>query len=210
MKNLKLIYICLSMFLGIVNFSCQHWDGETVVEGQVVDWDTGQAIPGATLKMYSHPSSSWWTWIDTKELEKQANQSGNFSFRFEADEGKSYTLQPFISKGSYTIEGEYFFLEMGKNNKKLKLKIRNPAWVKIKLTNQLPKDTIWLTIMPLNKMSNFQVDKLMRDTTIYALVAGLETRQIDWSYTSSRGAYVTGSKQINYPNPDTVFLEINY
>ncbi len=205
---MRKIILLVFAFVGLAISSCKRLDGETVVEGQVVDGHTGEPIPNAIVGVYVNTSNAMWGGY-TKDFEKQADEKGNFSFRFEGDGSKEYQLRASTSKGGSPFPNETVYLRQGRNNKNLKLKLQSPAWLKVKFINQLPKDTIWIYFTSF-EVRDYNIHMLTRDTTVIGLFSGNETRQVQWEYISSKGQKVKESKQIYFPNSDTVSLEINY
>jgi hypothetical protein len=145
MGNLR--YFLAVIFLqvaGIVLSSCERLDGETVVEGKVVDRHTGEAIPNAIVVVHSGKNSSGnaGAAYNTFEFEKQADEKGNFAFRFEGEGDRRYVLQAYKTPGYFTAWDDAASLEEGRNNKKLKIKMQAPAWVRVKFINVPPKDLV--------------------------------------------------------------------
>lgn len=142
MKNLNFLQLTFLLLLFLLNSSCKRLDGETIVEGKVVDRNTGAHVPNARLVLFSSDGRSVGGAYNTVELEKQADGDGNFSFSFNGKSSKNYALRAFTDLGHFTEWTEAAYLEEGRNNKKLKLKVHSPAWVKVKLVNVPPKNQI--------------------------------------------------------------------
>ena len=140
MKQQLTLLICLLLLTCIC--SCKRLDGETLVEGQVVDRHTGDPIPDATLVMFSGKKSSSSAAYNTVEFEKQTDSNGKFEFKFDSDGSKTYVLRAFKDPGYYTAWDDAAYLDEGRNNKKIKLKTQAPAWVKVKLVNVSPLDIV--------------------------------------------------------------------
>jgi hypothetical protein len=195
--------------------SCKRLDGETLVEGQVVDRHTGEAIPNARLVMFSRISRSSGGAYNTIEFERLTDSKGNFSFKFESDGSKSYVLRAFKDPGYYTIWDEAAHLDEGRNNKRLKLKMQAPAWVRVKLVNVPPKDIVArLHLRGFSDLINGQdyvtFYSFNRDTTFVRMIPGNVERLFVFSIRDIAGNTIETNPSAYFPALDTTDLIIHY
>ncbi|MBK0404442.1 carboxypeptidase regulatory-like domain-containing protein [Adhaeribacter sp. BT258] len=208
-------------FLILLFCSCERLDGETVVEGKVVDRHTGDAIPNATVVVHSGKISNGFTGgaYNTFEFEKQADNKGNFAFRFEGKGDRNYVLRAFKDPGYYTAFDDAAYLEEGRNNKKLKIKMQAPAWVRVKLVNTPPKDVVQVFYMQgfsdmINGEQGSIFYRLHRDTIFVRMVMGNRETTFLVDIDTVGNSQVENMIRLNplayFPALDTTNLVIHY
>jgi hypothetical protein len=157
--------LAVLLFLLPLLFSCKRPDGDTLIEGQVVDKITGQPVPNSTLSLYrSTGSSSTLTSGFTLEKEYPTDGSGKFGFQYEGSKGESYYLRAWDNQGAETIWDDMVPVEEGRNNKKLKVKLLAPCWVKVNIVDVPPKDSLSYLIV-----SGFTLDNGLQSMEFYNL-----------------------------------------
>jgi hypothetical protein len=204
MRNL---FILLCAALGFAFTSCKRLDGETVVEGQLIDRDTGQAVKSKG-KIAVFAASSGYRFL----FEKETDTNGKFAFRFEAED--DCILRGFTDQGYSTTWSDGVELKEGHNNKNLKVKMRAPAWVKFKLINQPPLDTvpvIYIQGFNSDQYGNFSaaIYKLSQDTSFTKEISANETRTITWYFSRNVGME-RYEKDLIFPPLDTVEVVIPF
>ena len=125
-------------------------EGRTVIEGQVVDSHTEQAVGPAEVRLHaSSGSSSAYSPVDEW---RATDAQGHFSFSFDADGDQRYILMASSPRGasayatSPTIKG-------GRKNKGVRVPVQAPAWVRLHLRDLPPRSdaanvAVWGNIQP--------------------------------------------------------------
>jgi hypothetical protein len=202
-------YYFLLFYTGIILLFCAgcRIDGETLVEGQIVDRDTGDAVK-TKGKVAVFDAGGGYKFL----FEKETDANGKFAFIFETD--GDCILRGFTQQGYSTTWSDGEELKEGRNNKNLKVKMRAPAWVKYKLVNQPPLDTVSkLYVSGFNTDINGQqyvnFYNLSSDTSLIKEISANEERSITWYY-YEKGIMIKEAKKIIFPPLDTVEVVINY
>lgn len=208
MRN-KLILVC--GFLLLVLSSGCRLDGETLVEGKIVDQHTGQPIGNGYVVVYSaNKGGNSYGYL----TEKGTDTGGRFAFTFEGN--GDMILRGFTDKGYFSDwEEGAVKLKSGRSNKDLKVKMLAPAWVKVKLVNVPP-----LEVAPLigvggfcpdeNGQSSVQMFYIKSDTTFTKRIIAHLERGIAWVIRAQDGTDTKYSTQVNAASLDTVELRIEY
>lgn len=187
--------------------ACKRLDGETVVEGQLIDKSTGNAVKSKG-KVAVYNAGKGYSFL----FEKETDDNGKFSFRFEGE--GDYVLRGYTRQGYYTNWSDAVELKEGHNNKYLKVKMLAPAWVKFRLVNQPPLDTV-----PVIHIQNFNTDEngqfsislynQSKDTSFVKGVTGNESRTIVWYFYRLSGPE-TIRREFYFPSLDTTEVVILY
>ncbi len=204
-----------SLLLSLVSLltltTCKRLDGDTLCEGTVVDRHTSARIANATVGVYVEGSSGGGLGggYVLKE-EHQADASGNFAFQI-SDDAKSMLLLASNSQGYYTIYQEGIYLLGGKNNKKLVLKAQAPAWLRVHIIDQAPRDTAVIGFG--GSLPSTGTGVISGDTTLIIPVQGNTSQYAHWRIDyGNRYSYppVFGNQDIYCPGLDTTSLQVTY
>ena len=215
MKKRLTFFLYLSLAL-LAGSSCtKDDDGDTVVEGQVVDRHTGAPVPNATVTVYSSDGSSAGGAYNGREFDKQADGNGNFSFSFAASSKKDYALRAFKDPGYYTAWTDAAYLSNNGSNKKLKVKMQAPAWVRVKLINKPPLDPISnFYIQSFSEMIAGQdyidIYDIKGDTSFVRLIQGNTQRTFLSEIKNMDGSTIRSNPSAYFPALDTTDLVITY
>ena len=210
-------HLTLFLYLGLLvlgGTSCSRSDsGTTVVEGQVVDLHTGQPVADAAVTVYSRRKEG--SAYNGVEFDKQTDGNGKFSFSFEAESGKSYAALGHKAPGYYTPWTDAAYLHSGQSNKKLKLKMQAPAWVRVKLVNVPPMDTIRsFYIQSFSDMIDGQVSATLlninHDTSFIRMVEGNMQNTFLCNIIETNGNDKLFNPTSYFPALDTTDLIISY
>lgn len=124
--------------MGLTGCSLFDYEGPTVVEGQVVDSRTGQAVGPAQVQLmqnkrggFSSAYSVAGDWLDT-------DAQGRFDFRFDADDARNYILMARSARGNSQYIGAPE-LKGGRKNKDVRVRVDAPAWVRVHLLDVPPR-----------------------------------------------------------------------
>ncbi len=203
-----------SLLLSLVSLltltTCKRLDGDTLCEGTVVDRHTSARIANATVGVYVGGSSGGGLGggYVLKE-EHQADASGNFAFQIN-DDAKSMLLLASNSQGYYTIYQEGIYLSGGKNNKKLVLKAQAPAWLRVHIIDQAPRDTAAISLWGFNPNGTGTGALNGRDTVLVVPVQGNVTSQVYWQINRIHHPLTYGNQDIYCPGLDTTSLQVAY
>jgi hypothetical protein len=202
------------LLLALSNTSCNPLDGTTMVEGQVVDKYSGQGISNATVGVYSAGSSSMGG-FSHKELEKQADSKGNFSFSFESEDERDYVLIASEENSYASNNADPLFLKEDRNNKKLKLKMEPYAWVRVKFVNTPPKDMVAELFLQsyldqINGENYTAINYATRDTVFVRKVQGNKEHQFLYLIRDLAGNSSKTNPTLYFPALDTTDLILNY
>jgi hypothetical protein len=209
MKNSRLaslLTVCATLFFGIA--SCERSSsGLTVVEGQVVERSNGKAVPDAYVQLYQ-PGKSFSSGYSKVGDPLKTDGNGNFSFSYDAETESSNLLMGYSDKGHYSDWQEAPNLSSGRKNKDVKVKVYAPAWVKIKLIDELPKSRVWISIWGYNERGDFLT--LPSDTVFYrSAIADFQDR-VTWDITDEQAVKTRYYKDFKVAGMDTVTIEIKF
>lgn len=122
---------------GLAGCSLFDYEGRTVVQGQVVDSRTGQAVGPAQVQVMQNKRggfSSAYTaagdWLDT-------DAQGRFDFTFDADDAQNYILMARSARGNSQYAGAPE-LKGGRKNKGVRVPVDAPAWLRVHLLDVPP------------------------------------------------------------------------
>ena len=133
MRNYRL-FLC-SLYILIFSYGCRL-DGDTLVEGKVVDAFSGQPVPNAWVSVFGHSRTSgnssiigWGSGgVMYKFLgEGHADNKGRFNFQVDGNEADGpFELRAGLLQGNYlgyTVDNE---IKKSRNNKDLVIKFKQP------------------------------------------------------------------------------------
>jgi hypothetical protein len=201
-----LLVVCLLAFT-----SCRL-DGETLVEGQIVDEHTGKPVGDGYVVVFGASSggySSSYGYV----AEGKTDSKGRFGFTFEGS--GDMVLRGFTEQGYYSDWQEGAVdLKSGRNNKGLKVEMMAPAWVKVKLVNVQPQDTspyiyVW-GFTPQNGQMGYGFTYINTDTSFVKMISANENRTISWGIRAQDGTDTEYHKGVIAPSLDTTVLRLEY
>ena len=138
MFKIQLSLVLALLCAGLTGCSLFDYEGQTVVEGQVVDSRTGQAVGPAQVQVmhnkrggFSSAYSSTGEWLDT-------DAQGHFAFSFDADDEQNYILMARSTRGNSQYIGAPE-LKGGRKNKDVQVKVDSPAWLRVHLRDVPPR-----------------------------------------------------------------------
>lgn len=208
MKNIR--SALLSLVFGIAFLavsSCKRNDGPTVVEGQVVERISGKAVPDAYVQLYQ-PGKGFSSGYSKVGDPYKTDGNGKFSFTYDAETESSYLLMGYSQKGHHTDWQEAPNLRSGGKNKDVKVKVHAPAWLKIKLTDELPKSRVWIRVGGFNGQSAFLT--LPSDTVFYRFTRADFAQKANWDITNEMGIKTTYFQDYYVTGLDTLTVEIKF
>lgn len=182
-------------------------EGRTVIEGQVVDSHTEQAVGPAEVRLHaSSGSSSAYSPVDEW---RATDAQGHFSFSFDADGDQRYILMASSPRGasayatSPTIKG-------GRKNKGVRVPVQAPAWVRLHLRDLPPR----------SDAANISVGGALDKSFTIAPPLDTVLVQLSWPYTANtivwqlRGGRTNDNDEHRIPftvaGMDTVTVDITY
>ena len=144
--NIKNGDLFLGMLLLLAQFSCKknRWEGPTLVYGQVLNGVTWQAVPDAEVFLVSRDRGCM-SALCYKTLDyTRADAEGNFSFHFDAEDGRTYELRARAGDNFLESASWPYFTGGGKQRKDVVLEPYGT--IGLELINEPPKDTISIYI----------------------------------------------------------------
>lgn len=225
MRNVLSILFMMILF-PISGCGLVDWlDGQTIVDGQVINAYSGKPVPYSWVAVYgtlpSKGSSSimgWGSGGPSQSLvrQKQTDENGKFSFRFESDKEPLFILAGIKQDEYFNSLTEENVLKADKKNN-IKVKFKQPWPIKFVLKDIPPRTKMMVTIpykyqgtfYPAFEENYFDI----RDTTLYStLRPSIQNYPISYSLTDyTTGAYQRVTVFVNFPvAEDTIKVEINY
>ena len=205
MKNLWVLLLLAGLW------GCKRLDGDTLCEGTVVDKHTNARVAYATVAVSEPGSSGGLGGGYTVKEEHQADASGNFSFQINS-ESEGMLLQAYTSQGYYTPFQEGIRLRGGKNNKKLVLPAQAPAWLRVHIVDQAPRDTAVIGLFGFAPTST-GTGRITGDTTLIIPTQGNTTTRVQWKINYfNRYAHPLeyGDQTMYCSGLDTTTLQVTY
>lgn len=193
----------------LTTIACKRLDGDTVCEGTVVDRTTNNRVPNATVGVYQSGTSRGGLGggYALKE-EHQADAWGNFSFRIDSD-NEDMILRASTPLGYETIWQEAIYLRGGRNNKKLVLKAQPPAWLRVQIIDQAPRDTAVINFFGFAPVST-GTGLIIGDKTLIIPTQGNTTAHVAWKINRFNQPLEHGNKDVYCPGLDTTDLQVIY
>ena len=185
--------------------SCAKDSGSTLVEGQVVDSQSGQPVGDVTVQVERAGQGGGFTATGPSY---PTDAQGRFSFRFEAQAQPTYIVRASSPLGYFTDWIKAPELKAGRKNQNLRVPVLAPAWVRLQLVDEPPKSRVTIAITGYEG-SGTQLN-FPRDTTfIRPVFAGL-TKEIYWLIRDENGKPTEASQKINPSALDTVTVRIPF
>jgi hypothetical protein len=116
-------FLLIVLLMTVLLTACEQldWEGHTLVAGQVIDINSRQPIPNATVLLNSKPNLSAEPTVVFQSY--QADSLGRFSFHFEAEKERQYELDAHVP-GRY--EPVFvIIINGGRKHTDLKLELRS-------------------------------------------------------------------------------------
>ena len=202
-------FFCLLVL--IISITSCRLDGDTLVEGRIVDQHTGQPVGNGYVVVYgASKGANSYGYV----AEGKADGGGRFGFTFEGS--GDMVLRGFTDQGYYSDwQDGAVKLKSGRNNKGLKVKMMAPAWVRVKLVNVPPLETspniyVWGFSPDENGEIGVEFPYIKTDTTFVRRIIAHWERSIAWSIRAQDGTDTKYSTQVNAASLDTVEVRIEY
>lgn len=179
--------------------------GATLVAGQVVESQTLKSVGGSTVQLYHASSGGGYVPVGNGYA---ADAQGHFSFSFDANSKTGYLVRASAPPGYTTDWAAAPYLTAGRNNEGLIIPMLAPAWVRLQLVDEPPKNRILMHISGYDGPG----DRLNypRDTTlIRPCQAGFSTKII-WVITNEQGTDKQYSQDVKLAALDTVTVRIPF
>jgi hypothetical protein len=209
-----------TFFIGLALFTvglagCSNTDGTTgltQVSGQVLTYRGRQPVPGAVVEVVdAHGGGNTAIGVETV-----ADSAGRFSLRFEAKKESGYALMAYTDIGHYTPSALAELVTSGRRNTDLVVPVNAPAWVRIHVVDELPRNQVIFFMQRYGGGGNpgGQSDRLVfpRDTfLVRSLLAEDPTSGPAWWINDQgTGVETHGIQYLNIPPLDTVDLRIAF
>ena len=123
--------------------SCAKDSGSTLVEGQVVDSQSGQPVGNVTVQVERAGQGGGFT---TTGPSYPTDAQGRFSFRFEAQAQPTYIVRASSPLGYFTDWIKAPELKAGRKNQNLRVPVLAPAWVRLQLVDEPPRSRVTMVI----------------------------------------------------------------
>ena len=194
---------------------CADPDGEgpTTVSGQVVSETTRQPVPRppqVQLWQRAQSTGSLTGGVAYAPLGSPhaTDAQGRFAFSFEAEARREYVLRAADALGYYTDWARAPRLTGGQGNAAVVLPVVAPAWIRLDLVDELPRNRVWMFF------SGFGGGGLQlpypRDTSVvFPYLAGQENF-IYWRITNAQGQETTGQRTFIQAPLDTQRVRIAF
>ena len=189
-------------------------DGPTLVQGQVVDKDTGQPVPRAEVQVHAFSAGSgsggggYGPALGGPYL---ADATGRFSFSFEARKNTSYNLNAYGPLGHVSPD-DGVEVKSGQKNLNLRLPVQAPAWVRIKLIDEPPLITAGRVITGGydGNSDTYRLPLTQTESYIRGFIANHPVR-VGWQIDDfTKSTTTEGHKDFNITSLDTVTVEIRF
>ena len=188
--------------------------GTTTVSGQVVDATTRQPVPRPPqVQLWQRPQSTG-SLVGGSAYAPlggphASDAQGRLAFAFEAEARHEYVLRAAdAGLGYYTDWAQAPAVHGGKKNAGLQLPAAAPAWIRLDLVDELPRNRVWMFF------SGFGGGGLQlpypRDTSVvFPYLAGQENF-IYWRITNAQGQETTGQRTFIQAPLDTQRVRIAF
>ncbi|AMJ66390.1 hypothetical protein [Hymenobacter sp. PAMC 26628] len=201
----------LAALLGGCALGPDKSQGPTTAAGQVVEMGTNKPLPNAQVQVWAFRgggvggSGGGFAALGAPHL---ADAQGRFAFGFDAEEGGSYRLRAFRDPGYLTNWGYDVGVSNGQENNDLRVPVQAPAWVRIQLVDEPPKNRISIYISGYE--GNGERISHPRDTAlIRPCIAGL-TKSINWFITNDKGLETSAHQDVDLKALDTLTVRIPF
>lgn len=178
--------------------------GTTPVSGQVVVYQTQQAVPHATVQVYHLSSGGGYVPVGSGY---PTDALGKFRFSFQADNKTGYIAYATAPPGYLTDWALAPHLTAGRDNNGVVVPTYAPAWVKHQLVDEPPKSRVSIYLSGYE--GNGDRLNYPRDTTLIRPTFAGKTG-ISWSITDEKGNTTSYSQNITLSALDTVKVRIPF
>jgi hypothetical protein len=200
-KLMALALTGLAMLLG----SCTKPDGPISVEGQVVDRLTNKPVAGASVQLRARRGSSQ-AFGDVGDPQP-ADAQGRFRLNFAPQPDERYSLMASTELGYYTIYAEAPRLQEGKN-KRVRVPMQPPAWVQVRLIDELPLSKVWLYVS--GYQGGGEEFVFPQSQSYVRPVSPVMPHRLFWRITDQTGAIRREGKDFTVAPLDTVTIDIKF
>ena len=190
--------------------SCAKDSGSTLVEGQVVDSQSGQPVGNATVQVEQSGRGGGFGGGGFAPLGPSypTDATGHFSFRFEAAGKTTYIVRASSALGHFTDWTTAPKLQAGRKNQDVRISVLAPAWVRLQLVDEPPKSRILINISGYEG-SGTQLYYPHDTTLIRPMLAGF-ARKIIWVITNDQGNDSQYSQDVQPAALDTLTVRISF
>ncbi len=196
-----LLFLCLLA-------GCENTDpttGTTQVTGQVVQRQSRQPVGGGTVQVQLASSAGGYRPVGDPQ---PCDAQGRFSFDFDAQSKSGYLLKAEAPPGYLTDWAEAPELTAGRQNKDVLVPVLAPAWVRLVLVDESPRNKISIYLSGYEGNGD-RLNYPNGPTLIRPAIAGL-TNKIVWSITNERGSNAQYEQDIKLAALDTVTVRIPF
>ncbi|MGI4873933.1 MAG: hypothetical protein ACRYFX_22465 [Janthinobacterium lividum] len=195
----------LLLLLGVAGCTQDPTTGTTTVSGQVVENQSRKPVGGATVQVYQTAKSGGYAPVSTTF---QADGQGHFALSFEATSTSGYAVFAQAYPGYFTPAYAATGITAGRANKDVVVPMLAPAWVRLQLVDEPPKNNISIYTSGYEGPG----DRLYYpgDTVLFRpLIAGFSGR-INWSITDEKGINTHHYQTISVGALDTAKVRIPF
>ena len=199
-----------SLLLALLLGGCAKDSGSTLVEGQVVDSQSGQPVGNLTVQVEQAGQGGGFGGGGFSPLGPSypTDATGHFSFRFEAANHTTYIVRAASPLGYFTDPITAPVLRAGRKNQDVRVSVLAPAWVRLQLVDELPKSRVSMIITGYSgsgERLNFPKDTIL----IRPVLAGF-ARKIIWVITDNQRVDTQYSQDVQPAALDTVDVRIAF
>ncbi|MDU0370140.1 hypothetical protein ACFPAF_07040 [Hymenobacter endophyticus] len=189
---------------------CSLFDegGKTIVEGQVVDSATGQAVPNAQVRLFTNRRSGASAAYSPAGDWRSTDGQGKFSFSFEADASNAYILRASSSRGDTEFQSAPS-ITGGRKNKNLRVSVAAIGWVRIHLLDVPPRtDAVNVSVWGFQEAFTLHPPI---DTVVYRALKAGPNQIVLWQLNGSRTEPAI-EHRVSYTlaGLDTMHVDIRY
>ena len=197
MKYIQLLLIVCSLTIG---FACKKKMTTTVIQGVVIDELSQKGIPYASITIYEINPNVPGAFGTKYFAQKKTDALGNFSFNFDMDEAKTYSIDAYSNM--YNSVSGQTPIPFEENNYRFLL---HPiGFVKFHIKNTNPYDKNDYFFMNDSVLKGMLVDTLL----VFSNASNTSDRT---NYTYIKNNQTTNSyKTVNLTAFDTILVDINY
>ena len=189
-------------------------EGPTTVSGQVVESTNRQPVPRPPQvqlwqRAQSTGSLTGGAAYAPVGSPQPTDGQGRFTFTFEAKARQEYVLRAAdAGLGYYTDWALAPALRGGAKNTGLQLPVAAPAWIRLDLVDELPRDRVWMFFSGFGG-GGLELPYPHDTSVVFRYLAGQENF-IYWRITSEKGHETTGQRLFTQPPLDTQRVRIAF
>ena len=189
-------------------------DGPTLVQGQVVDKDTGQPVPRAEVQVHAFAGGGggagggYGPALGGPYL---ADAAGQFAFSFEASKHTTYRLDAYGPLGHFSVD-DGVEVRNGQTNRNLRLPVQAPGWVRIKLIDEPPRANSGLILVGGFGNPGYSSGlPFKQDTTFIRYIIANHPVRVSWEIQDHvKDNKIEGAKDLVISSLDTVTVEVRF